>query len=566
MRQSRIKIISIRFYKPACLRGRSDVAVSITLNGVALGDAADRWTVRPRGKITFNPDKYSTVIDLEGRTDPLDLSVTPRIDEPGNVVTIGGPLQHKIPWPFSPRAFSPTRKEFVLEWEIENVNPSPETPSASGIYACREDKSGAVLYNTAGNVHHKLRVEVHEVLPTPHGFRKSGPGPMRPRLLSPWTDGGKAKTTAELTTGTDLNIIENPALISIPPTGTDADGTNCAKFRVTYYWPKGLNFTDDDSRLVWKVVPTGGGNARFFGRSTGRLVSLHGCSPGEINLEVRFENTQVAVYRALVKPLVIIPYRCTILYGHATQAQFRPRSTTADVRTHLLISNRFLWQMGLKLEPFKSNTVGWQPASVAMTITPVAGETGFFTADVPGIWTRQPPDVLCAVVNSLPYVFNFAYIKSDPTGNRGAGCYMEIAGAATIDDSGTPSSSWTRPSGVNPDGAAGKITMTCMPNYAMFQNALFPHRFAMYVTDANVDNLDFSGTISHELGHVIGLNHRIEGTGGYDDKVAYPPRQNVMHWVENSDVAQDFDIIQAKQVRLSPLLSPPAGGRPAPTP
>ena len=468
--------------------------------------------------------------------------------------------------------------EFHVIWQIENVNPNPNDKSPDGIYACREDKSGAVLYNTAGDVNHSLRVEVQEVVPVPNANAAAallangtlGPGTMRPPLdpAKAWLDGGIAKTKAQLAYGSELNALPNPAVIPILPADTAADGTNCALFQVTYYWPKDMNFTEDDTRLVWSI--TGKGNGKFFGRKNGRIVMIHGTDPGEVNIEVRFNNTQVAVYRALVAPLVTIPYRATILYGDPTSAQLRPKSTPASIATQVLICNRFIWQLGITLQPFKSATIGWHPAAVpAANITPVGGQTGLFQADVPPAWTRNDTTIdmaTSAAINSLPYVFNFVYVVFAGASNDGAGCLMEMGGADTITDSGTPSTSWKRHCGVNPDEEAEPVTMTRIPKYAMFSNALYPHRFAMYVSDQNPDPAYMGNVIAHELGHVLGLNHRVEHGGGYDDKVNYPPRENVMYYASTPDISQDFDILQAKQVRLSPLLSPPAGGRPAPDP
>jgi len=62
--------------------------------------------------------------------------------------------------------------------------------------------------------------------------------------------------------------------------------------------------------------------------------------------------------------------------------------------------------------------------------------------------------------------------------------------------------------------------------------------------------------ITHELGHMLNLGHRVEGpdvaepTGlvanGYSLMVwTYPDSENVMRWGIAANINQDFDILQA---------------------
>jgi len=576
MRQLRVTVRSVRFRSPRVMRGRMRVAVQVTLNGAALGNPDQRWTVRRTDRISFDAS-YSRVIDVEGRSEPMELAVEPRVDEPGNTAAIGAAVRHRVPWPFSPRRLDVSRAEFAVEWEIsQDAPPAVASEDPTAILACREDRRGGVLFNTATVANRVLRVEVHDVLPVPTGAAR----PRRPAFPRgtppPWEEDARGYTAAELSAGTNLNLMENPAVIPIMPEGVARDATNAARFRVTYYRPRTLGFTEEDTRLTWRVVPLAGGTATFCGRSTGRKVRLHGVRQGEVGLEVSFQGTVVAVCRALVLPLAVIPFRCNVLYGHATRAGLRPRSTWADIQRHMLMCNRFLWQLGLKLEPHPDTaTIGWLPSAIpAANVTPAPGMPGFFSVTVPPVWTRGFTTARPAAVNSLPQVFNFAYVMRDADGNLGAGCYTRVGGSRFITDEGTPSTSWRRPSGVNPDGAARAVRMRRLPGHWFFRNSAFPNRYAMYITNGNRNDLSFAGTIAHELLHILGLNHRVEdpallaaGTD-YCDRVRFPPRQNLMHWNERSTIAQDLDIIQARQVRLCPLFSPPAaadgGGAPAP--
>lgn len=162
---------------------------------------------------------------------------------------------------------------------------------------------------------------------------------------------------------------------------------------------------------------------------------------------------------------------------------------------------------------------------------------------------------------------NFAYIHSDAAGVLGAGEDYPASGAgATISDNGTPSTSWISPTGIDPDGAAVNQTMTLLPARIRLSppgvNAN-TGLYTMYVTDGNGDPTtpagmqNYANTMIHELGHVLNLGHRVD-TGGspFNDGLNFPPGENIMHWNNPWNIAQDFDIIQARAVRRSPLVPP----------
>jgi hypothetical protein len=68
-----------------------------------------------------------------------------------------------------------------------------------------------------------------------------------------------------------------------------------------------------------------------------------------------------------------------------------------------------------------------------------------------------------------------------------------------------------------------------------------------------VGGLSFGQNIAHELGHALNLRHRHESG---DDGVLFPPRQNLMTY-GGPEVSQNIDILQAKVMHLSPLVSYP---------
>jgi hypothetical protein len=155
---------------------------------------------------------------------------------------------------------------------------------------------------------------------------------------------------------------------------------------------------------------------------------------------------------------------------------------------------------------------------------------------------------------------NFAYVHSAAGGALGAAIDRASAVGATITDTGTPSTSWLSPSGITPDGAAGTVTMNLRP--ARTRPATPPNLYSMFVTDACGDPTTAAGqqvyanTIAHELGHVLHLGHRGVAANPVNDRVNFPLNENMMHPTNPPALAQDFDIIQARAVRLSPLVPP----------
>jgi hypothetical protein len=64
----------------------------------------------------------------------------------------------------------------------------------------------------------------------------------------------------------------------------------------------------------------------------------------------------------------------------------------------------------------------------------------------------------------------------------------------------------------------------------------------------------YANTIAHELGHILHLGHRGVAANAINDGVNFPLNENIMHPTNAAAVAQDWDVIQARAVRLSPLV------------
>jgi len=518
-----------------------------------------RWIDLPEAQ-------WSAVVDVSAR-DAGSVAVSFHVkdrdlvwdDEMGSVTATLRP-----PWTQGPR-HSPT-ENFILHWEVQLFTDSFGLHAANDVFACR-DQPGGVSCTTVSGAKFKLRMEFDEVRPTPPAVSL----PPRPA----WVVSPPAPTlnvgaiTAAIAPGSNLNTVPNPPVIPLLAAAA-ATASNVAIIEYSYFWPPSVAFTDNDPRLVWSAVPISGGAVAFLnGVKTGRKVLVYGTTKGEVRLEVRFRGALVASYRALVGAVKKIPCRFNILNGPSAASQ--PRSTPNDVNDHLSIANVWLYQLGLQLVLDTNPAV--TDGAVASAIP------GIFRIRVSAGTTRRIALVGFSVATRLnfrPSVMNFAYIHSTVPPNP-ANPNQTILGAAedypgsnagaTISDGGTPSTSLISPCGIPPDGAATNQVMTLLVARPRPAPAGNPNRwqglFSMYVCDAcgNPTNLNdqqtYATTIVHEFGHILNLGHRIDTPGtGFNDNLNYPPNENVMHWINPWTLAQDFDLIQAKAVRQSPIMPP----------
>ncbi len=274
-------------------------------------------------------------------------------------------------------------------------------------------------------------------------------------------------------------------------------------------------------------------------------------------------------------------------------------ATPADVQDHLAIANRYLYQIGLQL----------------VLDTDVGVKDGAKATDIPGIFRIQvsqsvtwhidsdEQSVVATGLNYRPNVMNFAYIRLGRRPRIGGAATdwpnstapLAVGAAAgsrpTVSDSGMPSSSWIAHTGIPPDAAADPTTTKLITGLSRPGH---PHLFAMFLCDNLGDPAGYRRSAEampvrcHELGAYSGnLWHRLEGVpetakgrgdqrtmtandvpaklvakGVFWDGLLYPPTENIMYWKGAGPTSQDFDIIQARAVRLSKLVPPVCCYRP----
>lgn len=539
-----------------------------SVDGRSVGDQNRIFDAYENRSINLPQPQWSIEIDVTGRdlnSNPVRVSFQVRdqdVTSDDDLGTVEYQLRRNVSQG-NYRTFRTRNRYYILHWRAElSVLGRFGLHPPDAVFATRQH-SGNVSCTTVSGGSFMARMEICPVRPTPPDASL----PPRPAMsataaaIAPELNGKATK----ITPASPINIIPNPSAIPIL-TAADANANTAARIEFSYYHPGTLNFTDDDPRLEWSAVPISGGAVEFLPPARGKKVMVYGTAEGEVRLEVRFQGALFATYRALVLPVRQIRYRANILNGPNAASQ--PRATPDHVRDHIAIANRFLRQMAIELVPDDNATVTHGARATS--------HPGIFRIRVdPGI-TRNIGVTGWARATRLNYrqgVFNFAYIHSDRAGNLGAATDYPANGAGTsITDNGTPSTSWIIPSGIDPDGAAGTVTMNLIA--ARERNpATYPRLYAMYVTDANGDpgnanaQITYAGTIAHELGHVLNLGHRVEGpdasqptglvaNGIFFDGLTTPPDENVMHWINPSNLAQDFDIIQTRAVHRSPVVGP----------
>ncbi len=528
-----------------------------------------------------------------------------------------GTVRHTHRRPFVQQSFISQNRFWLLEWEIQlSVEGAFGRHPPGDVFATRTTPGGVTATTVSGSSF-LARGEIHPVRPVPVPppntvlpNRPNFPAGTPPEQLN------SAATTVNA--NDPINVIPNPAVIPIlgPPAAAPpgphtpqaldaaafANERNAARIELTYFRPGTLAFTDADPRLEWSVVSVAaGGNATILGPPRGAKVLVFGTAAGEVRLECRFKGAVFATYRALVQNIRRIPCRINLLNGNT--ADSTPRASPDDAKNHLDIANRFLRQLALELTLDTNATVSGGAQATAIP--------GIFRIRVNRGQTRnlsQNAAAAAVIRNHRPGVMNFAYIHSDRDGNLGVGMDFPNSNAPgnQVQDSGTPSTSWVRPTGVG-IGADATTTTTTMNVIAGIPRAGHPQLFSMYVTDANGGALnppgnhatparqrEYANTMTHEFGHILNLGHRVEGTnnthptpnvdmppgtplnqlaanGIFWDGLLQPPHENVMQWHDPATLAQDFDIIQARAVAQSPIVTgaaivPPAVVPPPPPP
>jgi hypothetical protein len=545
----RVAILGLTFHEDADIIGSDMVRLRVRMGGRDVGDLNQRFEMVDGGLAVTDMAVWGADFDY-AQTGQIELVAEIEDDEVSGWESMGR-VRLMLRWPFTSRSYtlrSNTRKFTVLVLVTHRVEGEDGDPNWGATFVPRRETGGTTLATVTPPP--AMRIEIHDCLPVPTGAGT----PNRPAFAAgvhAEMDGAQSEVS---TTGPN-NVFFNPAVISILPTGTVRTIENCANFKVTYICdPAATSSRRSMPELRWEVRSLGG-DASIMGGNTGRTVKVHGTRRGEVLLQLFHNDTIAAAIRALVAPLVYVPCRATLL----TTGGDTPVANTAtpeQVLEHLNCANRYLWQMGVLLRLESDTSIGWLPSDVPAANVGPTTQTGIFRATTPASYISNLPNgSLSPCINARPNVMNFVYVVSKASGSiTGAAC--DFGGNATSQsDDGTPSTSWARPSGVPPDGAAGSNSITCI-NYR--RSGRPANVFTMIIAEnGHRTSARMGSTVAHEVAHCMGLGHRGQKEDGtnpaYYDGMAHPINENIMYYsaVNNK---MDFGIIQAKAIRHSPLV------------
>jgi len=568
---NRIKIIfatvDVRRMSPRW--GPNEWTFRATVAEQAVGNPNARFPANVDDDITLPEATWSHNIDTSG-LDRIEITFAGTAEAESGTHDLG-----RVRWVMRwvNRTFGQQERQLTNRFFTVTVRVEVEVEGAFGthpentIYASRE-VSGQRIWTTASGRRMIARLEFCEVRPI-MGDWAMPRRPTQPSGAGPPRRNGQGRPI--ISENDPINFIHNPPVIPIL-TLAEANNQTAACIEWTYYCPAALEFTDQDDRLRWsKRSLADGGDVEFVGGDKGLIIYVRGVHEGEVLLECRMEGVVLATYRALVRQIRDIPCRFTILNGPVGA---QPMSTHQDVENHRKVANILLRQLGLQLVLDTDPTAN--DGAVVSTIPGIFRINNVGAGVTRNVTGNQPP---CTSLNYRPNVLNFAYIHSDYSGPGwiGYGMATDMSGNSLplpasdprVEDNGTPSTSWRRPSGIPPDTGPNPVKMRVFRNAS--HRSGHPQLFSIYITNGlgnptTPRGKTLYGTcVAHETGHILTLRHRV---GAGHDGLLHPANTNLMNGTVTT-ITQDLDIIQARGILGCNFLQPaaaPAAAAPAAAP
>ncbi len=502
---------------------------------------------------------WEGVIDVTNNVDEITIKVECH-DADATKSQNHGTVTEKLTWPYRQDQSvisKPSSPDLVkLQYEVQlSMGGKFGRHKPKSVFACRQNIGSATATSVSGGKT-EFRIEFHPVRPSPTRLAEL---PKRPPRMN--TSGKEVSNNGSINikTNSPPNIMPNPPVIPILDSklATKELKKKAAKIQFTWYYPKSMNFEKAGSDLTWEAQALSGSpTVKFVGKAEGLKIMCYGtgANEGTVLLKLKYKDTEVAQYRALVRKPKQIKSRFTLLKVKNRKAD-SPTSKASDIKKHIAVTNALLWQVGLELALDTDTSVKDSAKRIA---------EGVFEIEVPKGKTQVTSMAAGRDLVKLNYrakVLNFVYIKSfvltigtNKITALGAALAIPDSNEAThkMKDTGSPSSSWVSNSGVDyevmgPPAPADPVEITMFPKQGTGPNDLW----GMFITDANPSAKEFANTIAHEMGHVLNLRHRV---GAGDDGVGHPKNENLMHGSNPATLAQDLDIVQAMAVIKSKLF------------
>ncbi len=414
----------------------------------------------------------------------------------------------------------------------------------------------------------------------------------------------------------DINFIRNA---SVTPMLLGADAADTKKASVIDIKPitPNLTFTADDPRIAWWIIgnePAEAGKAKYQGKADflnsdaakrGTRIQIAGTNdfPGDILVQPYSGGFGYGMFRTTVAPLRKVKYRVNRIFTDLVPATASkpliparvPTRSHADAKNHIKLMNIYLRQMGLELIPDDSVEVATTAGNPLIglanldssIVTTTRIEAGHFDVKVnKQRFTFRTTDTQgddSIRLNARNEVIVFAYIHSLASGNNVLAQAQvwphnhaprdrkdpPSATTLILKDSGVPSTSLITRTGIPGSTPVQAVNLRILSAlFAKFKSSQTARHidllWGITVPTFSVDNSSnaanrdafYATTLAHEVGHVLGLKHRISAGSGdpFADGLTTPARKNVMFPSLNFPTAENFDIIQSKAVRFSEVL------------
>jgi hypothetical protein len=388
-----------------------------------------------------------------------------------------------------------------------------------------------------------------------------------------------------------------------------------------------LSWTDDDDRLSWWIIGEDGGDykgkADFRNADAakrGTKIEVFGVKEGDVLIQPYSGGFGYGMFRSTVAQLRRVKYRVNRIStnlvppvppspgkpGKPGKPAHGPTRSHTDALDHIKMTNLYLRQLGIQLIPDTSTAVATKTGTSTIGLavidphvvsatqaanggTPIPGHFDVVVNQISMTFRALDNGNSAAEgavrVNARNEIITFAYMESLASGTTVLAQAQFVptnhAPKGKVTDKGVPSSSLIPKTGIPADTPAGTVNLSVIPRLFLQLEPATPANGArninllwgIAVPTTSIDlfasgstasaAMIYGGTLAHEVGHVLGLRHRVPpgvpAVPGakfdpFPDGLRTPREKNLMFPFFNISTAENFDIVQVKAILLSEVL------------